>query len=170
MLIVLKSHHTRVILAVAIAFLIFMHFSKRPGATTQVSYPEGYRSWQHIKSGIIGSNSPIFKSEGGIHHIYANDSAMIGYKSGKFPESSILVFDKLELIEDKEGNMVEGKRIRVDVMVKDNDADSTGGWRFERFMGNSKSDRKVLSLPVTKCFNCHRSRKNNDFVFSKTRE
>lgn len=59
-------------------------------ATKTVDYPEGYRRWVHIKSSIIGPESPIFKRFGGIHHIYANPQAMKGFKTGHFPDGSIL--------------------------------------------------------------------------------
>ena len=147
-----------------------MCFMLNVNSKTEVPYPESYRTWRHIKSGVIGPNSPIFKVEGGFHHIYANDKAIKGYETGKFEEGSVLVFDKLEMIEDKDGNMLEGNRIRVDVMVKNHVYDSTGGWGFERFKGDSKLDRMVLNLSRAKCFNCHESQKQAGFVFSKLRK
>ncbi len=35
----------------------------------QVSYPEGYRQWTHVKSMVIQTGHPLFDSFGGTHHI-----------------------------------------------------------------------------------------------------
>ena len=61
-----------------------------------VPYPDGYRSWQHVKSMVIGEGHPLYGSFGGIHHLYANKKALQGYKAGKFADGSGIVFDLLE--------------------------------------------------------------------------
>jgi hypothetical protein len=133
-----------------------------------VPYPEGYRKWVHIRTGLIGPAHPGFQFSGGFHHIYGNDKAMEGYVSGKFPEGAVLVFDVIEASE-KDGSTTEGQRRHVDVMVKDSARyRSTGGWGYEEFKGNSKTER-VLTEPVrAQCFKCHTSQK--DFVFSEWKE
>lgn len=45
------------------------------GAAT-VSYPDGYRSWTHVKSSLISPSHANFASSGGFQHIYANAEAM----------------------------------------------------------------------------------------------
>ena len=143
-------------------------FSIRPYADEAVPFPEGYRTWAHIKTGLIGPTSPGFKTAGGFHHIYANDKAMAGYTIGSFPEGSIIVFDVLEAIESN-GNTIEGKRRHIDVMIKDSIRYSkTGGWGYEEFKGNSKTERVLTDTVRTQCFNCHTSQK--DYVFSSLRE
>ncbi|HEX6929881.1 MAG TPA: cytochrome P460 family protein, partial [Gammaproteobacteria bacterium] len=72
--------------------------------TVQVAYPEGYREWTHVKSMVIREGHPLFASFGGIHHLYANDKAMEGYRSGKFPDGAVIVFDLLEATAD--GNAI----------------------------------------------------------------
>jgi hypothetical protein len=94
----------------------------------EVPYPEGFRNWKHVKTAIIGPQSPAFAHWGGFHHIYANDKAVEGYKSNHFPNGSILVFDVLEAIQ-KDSDFGEGKRRKIDVMVKDSVLFAgTGGW------------------------------------------
>ncbi|HTR31170.1 MAG TPA: cytochrome P460 family protein [Puia sp.] len=150
---------------------LFAFSSRKPGThNVPVPYPEGFRNWVHVKTGLIGPKSKIFAQFGGFHHIYANGPALIGYQNGKFPEGSVIVFDKLEMVEDSSGNISEGKRKWVDVMVKDAAADSTGGWSFEEFTGNSRTDRAVRNQAIVKCYNCHAVRKVNDFVFSELKE
>lgn len=57
-----------------------------------VLYPDNFRHWVHVGTGVImpGSN-PSFKSEEGMHHIFANENAVDGYASGHFAAGSIIV-------------------------------------------------------------------------------
>src|SRR4249919_21974 len=55
-----------------------------------VPYPEGFRSWQHVISDIVGPEAQSFPARGGIHHFYANAKAVEGYRTGKFSNGSIL--------------------------------------------------------------------------------
>ncbi len=84
------------------------------------SFPKEFRRWAHVKSVLVGPQSSAFATDGGIHHIYANDKALEGYDSGKFPDGSVIVYDLLETSEVA-GNTIEGQTRRVDVMVKQND-------------------------------------------------
>lgn len=64
----------------------------------------------------------------------------------------------------------EGARRRVDVMTKDgNRYASSGGWRFERFMGSDETGDIVRESGATMCFACHARAKNHGFVFSRIR-
>jgi hypothetical protein len=130
-----------------------------------VPYPEGYRKWAHVKTAINGPGAPV--THQGFHHIYANDKALEGYRSGKFADGSMIVFDVIESLQQPNGDVTEGKRKLVDVMVKDAQRyDSTGGWGFEEFNESSISDRKILHLARQRCFNCHARQQQKDFVFS----
>ena len=131
----------------------------------EIAYPEGYRKWTHIKTAIIDSQSRAFPRFGGFHHIYANDIAVSG-TPGKFPDGSVFVFDVLEAIR-KPGEIVEGNRRMIDVMVKDSKRfSSTGGWGFEEFKGDSKTERTLTAAMITQCVNCHSTKSNNDYIFS----
>lgn len=137
--------------------------------TPPVEYPEGYRNWTHVKTAIVGPKSPAYPHFGGFHHIYANEKAMKGYSTGIFPNGSILVFDVLEATE-KDTDVLEGKRRIVDVMVKDSQKYSdTGGWGFEEFEGDSKTQRNIKEQANSQCFSCHKLKKEKDFVFSEFR-
>jgi hypothetical protein len=53
------------------------------------------------------------------------------------------------------------------VMIKDpNLYKSTGGWRFERFMGNDQS-QDATHDSGTSCFECHTNAQAHGFVFSQ---
>jgi Cytochrome P460 len=135
-----------------------------------VPYPAGYRQWAHVSSALIGPQSPAFKDSGGIHHIYANEKAMEGYRTGRFPDGSVLVADFLETRES-EGVTTEGPRRRIDVMMKDSKRyAATGGWGFEQFRGDSQTDRMVTAEIAANCFACHAKQKDRDSVFSVFRK
>lgn len=138
--------------------------------TANLPYPEGYRHWHHVKSMVIEPGHALYDSFGGIHHLYANKKAEAGYKAGKFPDGAVIVFDLLEA--NAGGNAVtEGKRKIVGVMHKDaKKYPATGGWGFEGFKGDSKTERAVGGNAVTACFNCHTSEKAHDYVFSRQRD
>ena len=132
-----------------------------------VAYPLGYRDWVRVKSATVDPKSPAAGRYGGIHHIYANEKAMEGYRTGQFPDGSVIVFDLLET-RDGAGATTEGPRKFIDVMVKDNQLYSeTGGWGFEEFTGDSQTDRALTAQAKTDCYNCHTKRKDQGFVFSK---
>ena len=127
-------------------------------------FPAGYRQWVHVKSALIGPQFPAFATEGGIHHIYANDKAMQGLRTGQFSDGSVLVYDLLETSENG-GVTSEGQRRRVDVMRKDSKAyPGSGGWWFGRFMGNDHQNDVLTAEHRSACFACHH------FVFSGFRE
>ena len=149
-------------------FTLGAGFTMLPDADETVPYPEGYRKWSHIKTGLVGPTDPNFNTIGGFHHIYANDKAMEGYATGNFPQGSIFIFDVLEGIE-RNGNTAEGKRRLLDVMIKDSiKYSSTGGWGYEEFKGNSKTNRTLTEARRLQCINCHNQQK--DHVFSELRE
>lgn len=139
-------------------------------AQSQVAFPAGYREWVHVKSAVIGSEFPAYATEGGIHHVYANKTALPGFKTGSFEDGSILVYDLLSLSE-KGGVGTEGARRRIDVMVKDSKRyAASGGWGFGRFMGDDRQ-HDVLSANVrAACYQCHSARKGQGFVFSEMGE
>ena len=135
-----------------------------------VSYPEGYRDWQHVKSMVIQPGHPLYESFGGIHHLYANRKALQGYKTGRFPDGAVIIFDLLEA--KSEGNaIIEGSRKVLGVMHKNSrQYKDTGGWGFEGFKGGSKTERAVGPNATTACYQCHTQQKDRDFVFSATRD
>ncbi|MBL8287898.1 MAG: cytochrome P460 family protein [Rubrivivax sp.] len=135
-----------------------------------VAYPEGYRQWTHVKSMVIQPGHPLAEAFGGIHHLYANGKALAGYKAGgKFADGSVIVFDLLEA-KTADNAVQEGSRKVVGVMVKDaRRYAATGGWGYEGFKGDSKTERAVGAKAATACFQCHQAKKDNDFVFSAWR-
>jgi len=135
-----------------------------------IKYPTDYRNWTHIKSMVIQEGHPLHASFGGIHHIYANDEALLGYKTGSFPNGSVIIFDLLET-DETNNSISEDQRKVLGVMQKDTQKfKQTAGWGFEGFGAGIPSNRVVGSNYKEACFECHISQKQNDYVFSKWRE
>ena len=134
-----------------------------------IAYPSGYRDWRHVKSMIIEPGHALAGTFGGIHHLYANEKALEGYSTGRFPDGSIIVFDLLEAVSADE-TVTEGARKLVGVMVKDGTRHAaTGGWGFEGFAGDSTSERLVGNKATEACFACHQAQTAKDYVFSAAR-
>jgi cytochrome c553 len=139
-------------------------------ADPPVSYPAGYRNWHHVKSMVIDNGHPLYEAFGGIHHLYANPKAVAGYKSGKFPDGAIIVFDLLEA-KSADNAVTEGARKVVGVMHKDaKKYAATGGWGFEGFGGGDRNNRVVRDNAASACFACHEPQKDRDYVFSRLRD
>ena len=137
-------------------------------AASPVEYPEGYRTWAHVKSSVIGPNHPNYATNGGFQHIYANAAAMTGYRTREFPEGSIIAFDWLEMKENN-GGFVEGPRRQLDVMVKDTKRfAASGGWGFQRFAKDSRTELAATPTPE-QCFACHDKLKKDGLVLSAYR-
>jgi hypothetical protein len=148
---------------------ILILLALQTATSDQVAYPEGYRSWTHVKSTMVGPANKNFATLGGFQHIYANEAAMTGYRTRSFPEGSVIAFDWLELTENN-GAFAEGPRRQLDVMVKDSKRfASTGGWGFQRFVKDSKTER--ASAPTAQdCFGCHDRLKRDSLVLSSLRQ
>ncbi len=135
-----------------------------------IRYPEGYRSWTHVKTAILHPGHPLYNDFGGIHHVYANKTAAEALRKGakKFPDGSILVFDLLE--SPTENNATgEGKRKVLAVMVKDSKRfRETNGWGYAAFAGGDPKKQIVTDMK-TACHNCHSGQAHKDYVFSEWR-
>ncbi|MFI5006659.1 MAG: cytochrome P460 family protein [Solirubrobacterales bacterium] len=128
-----------------------------------ISFPDGYRKWVHVKSTLIGPAAAAFAVNGGIHHFYANDKALEGYRTGSFPDGSVLVDDLLEA-KEAAGVTSDGPRRRVAVMVKESERyRETGGWGFEVFRGDGR-DAALDTAAKAACFACHKNGRDSVFI------
>ncbi len=135
-----------------------------------VAFPTGYRDWHHVKSMVIEEGHPLYAAFGGIHHLYANDLAITGYRSERFPDGAVIVFDLLEASRSDHA-VVEGQRKVVGIMHKDSSrfAD-TGGWGFEGFAEGDPARPVVGQTAADACFACHQPQAAQDYTFSRLRD
>src|SRR5689334_20565390 len=121
-------------------------------------YPTEFRGWTYVKSGPSAAR-------GGDHHIYANDLAMTGYRTGQFPDGASIAF---AIVGPPGAARRTGTRRLIDTMVKNREKyASTGGWGFDEFPGAEPTPSGTLNEQAKNaCFACHTSQKDRDFVFS----
>ncbi|MEP6494484.1 MAG: cytochrome P460 family protein [bacterium] len=163
------KHRTAFALSLLLLVAVAWRMPSPSHAVPPVEYPEGYRNWVHVKSSLIGPANKNFATIGGFQHIYANPQAMVGYRTRAFPEGSTIVFDWLEM-QDTDGAFAEGPRRQIDVMVKDSQRFAmTGGWGFQRFVKDSKTELAVAPTPQ-QCFACHDNLKRDGLVLSSYRQ
>lgn len=131
-----------------------------------VPSPVDYRNWHHVKSMVIQPGHALHEAFGGIHHVYANDAAMAGLKTGVYADGAVFAFDLLEAKEG--GNAVqEGGRKVLGVMHRSSEAfAATGGWGFAGFTPDGKDVVKDMGA---QCYQCHASQEPRGYVFSQWR-
>src|SRR4029450_1542744 len=130
--------HT-IALTAALCTALAVAVAARARQDLSIPFPAGYRTWAHVKSVVVGPTSAAFATEGGIHHIYANEQALAGYRSGSFPCGSFIVPDLRET-KEANGNLLEGAPRRLDLMVKDSRRfAANAGWGFASFRGGERT-------------------------------
>jgi len=137
-------------------------------AGAPVPFPSEYRQWAVTKSLVVGPESKTFATRGGFHHYYANAKAVEGFRTGQFPEGSVVIDERLEA-RQADGATLEGPWTSLAVMEKAARYQSTGGWGFDLFTGQDRTRGASASVRAA-CFSCHSQRKDHDFVFSEFRE
>jgi hypothetical protein len=163
------STRTVALTAALLATLAFA-VAARSQPQEEIPFPAGYRTWAHVKSVVVGPTSAAFATEGGIHHIYANERALEGYRAGTFPDGSIIVYDLLET-KEAAGNLLEGAPRRFDVMMKDRRRFAANdGWGFASFRGGQRTGGTLSAERQRTCLDCHAKRRDHDFVQSAFRE
>jgi hypothetical protein len=122
-------------------------------------FPKDFLKWSQVKNAVVDPQSSA--------HIYANENAVEGYKTGKFPDGSVIVYDLLET-KELAGKTTEGATRRVDVMLKRSELyRNTGGWEFMSFPGGDPTAGELTVERQAACATCHASRKEHDSVFSE---
>jgi hypothetical protein len=132
-----------------------------------IAFPTGYAMWTHIKSGLINAPHPAFPSFGGLHHVYGNAAALEGFRSGRYPDGAVLVYDLFETRDHGDGIIDQGPRRHIDVMVKDSARfKDSGGWGYAEFAAGQRTDR-LKTAQRDGCAACHATRRQHGDVFSE---
>lgn len=135
-------------------------------------FPDGYRDWRHVSTGLVGPHAPAYAVNGGFHHIYANPLALQGYRDGRFADGAVLVYDLIEAVDRGGGVTGQGARRHVDVMVKDSRRFAgTDGWGYAEFAAGETTPRPgIAASQKTTCHACHQRAAARGFVFSSLRD
>ena len=155
---------------IAAVLLVAAPLAQAAGDQANAPYPEGYRSWFHVKSMLIEEGHPLSTDFGGLHHIYANDAALAGYRSGRFGDGAALVFDLLDVTRTDDHAVVEGGRKFVAVMLYDAQRFAeTDGWGYEAWAGGDPARPVVGAEGMMGCHGCHLDAEPTH-VFSRPRD
>ncbi len=134
-----------------------------------VKYPDSYRSWSHAKSMVIKPGHSLADPFEGIHHVYANPEAIDGLTEGRYEDGAVFVFDLLNFDESADA-IVETDRKFIGVMEYNLQRfEATGGWGFEVFVGDSRTERAVTDGGQS-CFGCHTAVTASSYVFTTFRD
>jgi hypothetical protein len=156
----MRDHATTVGLAAVLTALV----AAQTGSTSaRVGFPDGYRTWTHTKSMVVQKGHFLHAEFGGIHHIYANATALAALQANAvFPDGAVFVLDVLAERVDA-GAILEGPRTLRAVMQKDvRRFPATGGWGYEVFKGESRQGS--VGDGGVRCHGCHRARRSHDCV------
>lgn len=162
----------RILIGLVALVLAVFAWAEGAAEATLVPYPEGFRAWRHLGSVM---NQPTEKNKataphGMIHHIYANEKALEGLRTGTYPEGAVFVAEWFVLKQKYAGGFDEGAHNRTDVMVRDARFAATGGWGFDQFAQDSKTVRNIGPAAAPKaCFQCHAKMEAHSYVFSALR-
>ncbi len=155
-------------IAIALTLVAGVAVAAVSAADTAVPYPKGYRDWHHVKSMVILPSHSLADPFAGVHHVYANDKARAGLRSGQYADGAVLVCDLLDG-GVKDNAIAEGARKLVGVMHRDAKRfAATGGWGFEGFAGDSR-EKRLVGDGGQSCFACHQTQKDQGFVYSASR-
>jgi hypothetical protein len=155
-----------------IAALAVLDLAGRAAPPPSPAFPDGYRDWRHVSTGLIGPDSPAHAVNGGFHHIYANPLALRGYREGRFPDGAVLVYDLFETVDRGGGATGQGARRHVDVMVKDSRRfAATDGWGYAEFAAGERTPRPgIAASQAATCHACHQRAAARGYVFSTSRD
>ena len=155
---------TAVLMALAASFTV--SFAIADQDTSQISFPQGYRTWFHHHSTV---NMTGHQPDGniGLQHVYANAAAVKGLKAGKFSDGATFVVERFKYTEADNHSLTQGDRKVVAVMVRDAKRYAeTGGWGFQAFKGGDP-DQKAVKDGGKACFTCHLPLADNNFLFTR---
>jgi len=153
----------------AAATLVALGVASAGETGAPVPFPAEYRQWAVTRSLVVGSEHKSYPTNGGLHHYYANEQAMQGFRTGHFPDGAVVVDERLD-VRQEGGITFEGARKSIAVMRKDNASYArSGGWGFDVFAGEERSHGASAAVRAA-CHSCHSQRKDHDFLFTEFRK
>ena len=135
-------------------------------AADDLKLPASFRHWYHVNTMVIDKGSPLFEAMGGMHNVYINSTGGAALRKGEpYPDKTVLLIDLHEFTVS-DGSYVEGPRKATAIMLKDvKKYASTGGWGFQAWAGGDPT-KPFVTDPTKQCFECHQSKKDQDYVYS----
>jgi hypothetical protein len=130
--------------------------------------PKGFQHWFFANSMLATKEPNQSGLVSGFHLIYVNPTGQARFRRGgdaPYPDGTVFL-DDVRDFPVTDGVYQEGSRKAIPVMVKDSKKyASTGGWGFQAWAGGDPS-KPIVKDATKQCFDCHTSRKANDYIFS----
>lgn len=135
-----------------------------PAAAEPPPLPEDISDYRHVHSfAITDKDNPLF----GFHHFYADPKALNALpKGGPYPDGAVFLGMVYQVKTDG-AQVNEGEGVAYTLMVKDADAEATGGWRFAQYLADGSY---VEQDEASACFQCHTQVADRDYVFTRPLE
>lgn len=118
-------------------------------------------SWRYLGSSItLDRRSSVY----GFRNSYANEIAFRNLKSGgsTYDDGAVFATYLYELDNDN-GRIFQGQKIKFGFMTRDIAATATGGWVFTAFDADGEQ-RKIDQQKS--CFSCHMQAKDKNYILS----
>jgi len=134
-----------------------------------IAFPDGFRTWTHVSSGQVGPAHPAAPKYEGLHAIYASPAALEGYRTGRWSDGAVIVYDQWTATKPVPDAQGQGERKFIDVMVRDSRRyAATGGWGYTEFAWPAKDRVVAIEQNAAKaCSGCHaKNAPGGDHVFS----
>jgi hypothetical protein len=141
----------------------------RPAYTTdgQLRFPERYREWIYLTTGLDMSYSPEPGAAGHsiFDNVFVNPSSYRAFaRTGTWPDGTTLVLElrgaTTGVSIDRHGKTQSAKLMGIEVHVKD--ATLPGGWGFFEFHGPGSAKRTPRPA---ECYSCHEQHAAVDTTF-----
>ncbi|WP_343670912.1 cytochrome P460 family protein [Chitinophaga sp.] len=133
-------------------------------APNGIEYIPDYRNWQVI------SISDRFDN-GTVRMIYGNDiavKAIQNHTTNPWPDGAILAKTAWKQQTNNDGSISAGEFVQVEFMIRDAQKYAhTAGWGWGRWRGIDLKPYGARATFTTECISCHKSLKENDYVFTK---
>ena len=131
--------------------------------------PEGYERWVFVGASLGLSYSEHARPSGSdtFHHVYLDPGAYAHFaRTGTFPDPTMLVLEihrRADRGEPARQGYFEGKRLAVEVAVKDSEH-LEDGWAYFDF-SNGKTESSAFARH--QCYSCHVEHAADDNVFTQ---
>jgi hypothetical protein len=138
------------------------------GTRGELKIPEHFQHWYLVNCLLLTKEPNPFGISSGMHLIYVNSIGFERLKRGgpgPYPDGSIFV-DDLREFSAADGSYQQGRGKAKTLMVRDSKKyATTGGWGFQAW-AVSAPRTPIVTDATHQCFDCHQSKRDNDYVFS----
>jgi len=140
-----------------------LSFNEVKAAPNGIQFIPDYKDWQ-----VIGTSERFDHNSTRI--IYGNNIAVNAINNGHnipYPDGSILAKVLFERVKNENGDIVPGKFIHVEFMIKDKEIyKSTKGWGWARWIGDELMPFGKDETFSNSCVSCHVPVKEMDYTFT----